>query len=240
MRSCSENRMAFASPFDWLWVLAPIVVGTFAIVFLLRGLWHFAHLRLHWGGAHVVSGLVFGIVALAAALIVLNTRTFARLNYEAPVAEIAVTALDPSQNMFRVAVRRLDGSDRTATCTLQGDEWELSARIQKWKAWANILGLNATYALDQIANKYASAERGNGKTINSCALDAPAPSLNAYLPRGLLAWLLENSYAEQRRFGSAVFMPLADGALYRVTMTQTGLNADAVNPIAKAAVRSRI
>ena len=54
------------------------------------------------------------------------------------------------------------------------------------------------------------------------------------------AWLAAHSYAEQRRFGSAVYMPLADGAIYRVVMTQSGLNAEAVNPIAENAVRRGI
>jgi hypothetical protein len=35
-------------------------------------------------------------------------------------------------------------------------------------------------------------------------------------------------------------MPLTDGAIYRVVMTQTGLNADAVNPIARDAVARQL
>jgi hypothetical protein len=57
---------------------------------------------------------------------------------------------------------------------------------------------------------------------------------------GLSNWLLARAFVEQRRFGSAVYMPLADGAIYRVTMTQSGLNAEAVNPIAQQAVMHRI
>jgi hypothetical protein len=123
---------------------------------------------------------------------------------------------------------------------IQGDEWEVSARVQKWKPWATLLGLNTTYMLDQISNKYFTASRANGRTITACDLTAPPPDVNRLVPRGLLEWLMAHSYAEQRPFGSAVYMPMTDGAIFRVTMTQSGLNAEAVNPIAQQAVRERI
>ena len=95
------------------------------------------------------------------------------------------------------------------------------------------MGLDSTYGLDQVANKYFNAARGNGRRITACDLGGPAPS---FLPHGFTDWLLTHAYAEQRRFGSAVYMPLVDGAIYRVTMTQSGLNTEAVNPIAQTAV----
>ncbi len=51
---------------------------------------------------------------------------------------------------------------------------------------------------------------------------------------------MDQAEASQRHFGSAVYMPLTDGAIYRVIMTQSGLNAAAVNPIARSAVARRI
>jgi len=62
----------------------------------------------------------------------------------------------------------------------------------------------------------------------------------AFLPRGFSSWLMNGAQAEQRRFGSAIYMPLTDGAIYRVVMTQSGLNAEAVNPIARDAVARRL
>ena len=106
--------------------------------------------------------------------------------------------------------------------------------MQKWKAWANVLGLDSTYDLDQIANKYASAARGQGKPITACSLTGPTP--DAGILDGLDAWLMAHAFVEQRRFGSAVYMPLTDGAIYRVLMTQSGLNVEPVNPIARDAV----
>jgi hypothetical protein len=40
---------------------------------------------------------------------------------------------------------------------------------------------------------------------------------------------------EDRRFGSANYMPLADGATYNVVMTQSGLNSEPANETARKA-----
>ena len=59
--------------------------------------------------------------------------------------------------------------------------------------------------------------------------------VNAYVPDKWLPWILENFYTEDRRFGSANYMPLADGAVYRIVITQSGFNAEPLNAIAKDA-----
>jgi hypothetical protein len=224
--------MSFSTPLAWYWVLAPLLVAALAGVLLLRALVHLAHGRLGHGGLHATGGLMLGLAALCAGLVVLNTQSFARLTKEREVAEVTVAGFDPSIDLYSVTVQRLDGTNQRIVCSLQGDEWIMSARVQKWRPWANILGLDSTYSLDQIANKYLSAARGNGKKITACDLSGPPDP--AFLS-GVSASLAAHSYAEERRFGSAVYMPLADGAIYRVLMTQTGLNAEPANPIAWSA-----
>jgi hypothetical protein len=44
---------------------------------------------------------------------------------------------------------------------------------------------------------------------------------------------------EDRFFGSASFMPMVDGAEYKVIATQFGFNAEPVNDIARSANRQR-
>jgi len=219
--------------------MAPLAVAVLASLLILRGLFHLGRARFVPAGVQAVGGLVLGLVALCLGLVVLNTQTYARLASERPVAEVTVAALHPALQQYRVTVRRLDGSGLVMDCRIQGDAWMMSAAVQKWRHWANVLGLDATYTLDQIANKYFSAARGNGRAITACDLEGPSPSVNAYAP-GLVDWLMNNTRAEQRRFGSAVYMPLTDGAIYRVIMTQSGLNAQSVNPIAQAAVARRL
>jgi hypothetical protein len=232
--------MSFTSPLDWYWVIAPLAVAVLAGLLILRGLFHLLRARLAPAGLLASGGVVLGLIALCLGLVVLNTQTYVRLSAERPVAEVTVAALHPAVQTYRVTVRRLDGSGITTTCRIQGDEWLMSAAVQKWRPWANILGLDSTYRLDQLANKYFSAARGNGRAITACDLTGPPPPAMTFMPRGLSDWLMNNAQAEQRRFGSAIYMPLTDGAIYRVIMTQAGLNAEAVNPIARDAVARRL
>lgn len=228
--------MSFTSPLAWYWVIAPLVVAVLALVLLVRAIVHVARGRIGHGGFHATTGLVLALAALCAGLLVLNTQVYARLTAERPVAEVTVAALHPALQTWRITVRRLDGTGLTRACDIQGDEWEMSAAVQTWKPWATVLGLDSTYTLDQLANKYFSAARGNGHVITACDLTGGAPGI---LP-GLSQWLLAHAQAGQRRFGSAVYMPLVDGAIYRVVMTQAGLNAVAVNPAARQAVAGRL
>ena len=225
--------------FGWYWLLLPAAVAVFGVLVFLRGFGHVFSGEAGRGVPRVIIGAPLAIVGLAFSLLGVNIQSFERLTYEAPVADISVKATDPAQSLYQVTITRLDGPQLTQTCTLQGDEWEMSARVQKWMPWANVLGLDTTYTLDQIGNKYFSAARASGKPITACDLKGPPPAVNQYVPQSWVFWIVSHSYTEDRLFGSAAYMPLADGATYRVIMTQAGMNAEPSNDAAKKANAAR-
>lgn len=229
----------FLQSVSWYWIAAPIMVMVIGVLILLRGFGHVFGGNRGKGTAHVAVGAPLSAIGFAIAVLALNTQTFARLSHENAVANVAVKTLDKAQNTWRITVQRLDVPNTIQTCDIQGDSWEMSARVQKWKPWANTLGLDTTYALDQITNRYFSAARGNGKPITACDLKGPAPAVDNYVPNSWLNWLVGESYTEQRHFGSAAYMPNADGAVYKVVMTQSGLNAEPVNAAANHANAAR-
>lgn len=221
------------------WIVIPALAALFGVGLLLAALVHYGRGRPARGTAHMVAGAPLAVVGLAAALLGLNTQTFARLTHEGEVADVWIMAIDRTKGLYHVRVTRLDGPKLSQDCILQGDEWDIGARVQKWKPWANLLGLDTTYVLDQVSNRYFTAERGNGKPITACNLKGPPPAENRWVPKAWLGWLVGHAYTEERRFGSAVFMPLADGAAYRVLITQSGLNAEPSNAIARRANAAR-
>jgi hypothetical protein len=229
----------FMSPLGWYWVVVPLIVAALGVFVLLRGFGHVMRGHHGKGAAHVMVGSPLALIGLAAGLIALNTQTFARLSHESDIATISVKSTDPAQNRYELTIQRLDVANVVQTCRVQGDEWEMSARVQKWRPWANVLGLDTTYTLDQVDNKYFSAERGDGKVITACDLKGPPPAVDSYVPQSWLFWLLDRSYTEHRRFGSAAYMPNADGAVYKVVMTQSGLNAEPANDAAERANAAR-
>ena len=68
--------------------------------------------------------------------------------------------------------------------------------------------------------------------ITSCDLKGPPPAVNSWVPKSWVFWIVSHAYVEDRHFGSGAYMPLADGAVYKVIMTQSGLNAEPANDAA--------
>lgn len=223
----------------WAWVVAPLAALASGVFLIFRGVRSMGRGRVVSGGRGVAAGLTTAGAACIAALVALNMQSYSRLTWEKPVAEIHVKQTDAAQKLYDVTLVRADGGAETH-CMLQGDEWILGGRVQKWKPWANTLGLNATYDLDQMANKYIDAMEANGKPITACDVSRPPNVILAKAPADFRAWLSSISLAEDRRFGSANYMPLADGASYRVIITQSGFNAEAANERAKSAVNARV
>jgi len=220
-------------------IVAPLVVAALGFIVFITGIGHAVHMRPGRATFGLGGGGVLTIAGLAAGLIGLNMQGYARLTYEVPLAEVTVHAVNPAEKIYTVSVLRLDGTNRAQYCTLQGDAWEIGGRFQKWKPWANIIGLNATYTLDQISNRYFAAADGNGQRITACDINGPAPKVDQYLPESWVTWLMSHMLVEDRFFGSASFMPLADGAKYKVIATQFGFNAEPANDAAAQANSQR-
>jgi hypothetical protein len=216
-----------------IWIYLPLAAALVGILVFFAGLGHIFRGRPGRGSAGLGAGGLVAIGGLALGLVGLNLQTYARLTYETPVALVSVKAVRPLEKTYAVTVKRLDGVNLTTTCMIQGDEWDISGRVQKWQPWANVLGLNMTYTVEQITNRYRFAAEGNGKLITACDLRGPAPKIDQYLPQGVIDWLVNHTMARQRQFGSANFMPLADGAEYRVIITQGGFNTEPVNAPAR-------
>jgi hypothetical protein len=208
---------------DLAWLAAPVAALLSGLFLIYRGARSMGRGRVMSGGRGMATGLAAVAAAFIAALVALNMQSYSRLTWEKPVAE--------------VRVMQTDASNIETKCVLQGDEWILGGRVQKWKPWANTLGMNATYELDQLANKYFDAREANGKPITACDISRPPNAILAKTPQAFRDWLMSVSQVEDRRFGSANYMPLADGAVYRVVITQSGFNAEAANAEARAAIR---
>jgi hypothetical protein len=119
---------------------------------------------------------------------------------------------------------------------LAGDEWQLDARVLKWKGWANLLGLDAQYRLERVSGRYRDIEqeRTGERTVYGLSENP-----------GVDLWVLSTQYPKWLPFvdavyGSATYLPMADGARYEVKMTQSGLMARPVNEAANAAAAKQL
>lgn len=165
-------------------------------------------------------------IGLAVA-VALNLRTYARLTYEQPVAELSFQARGP-QRWQATLVTVPDLAKQSFD--LAGDEWQLDARVLKWRGWANVLGLDARYRLERVSGRYEdiAQERSAPRTVYALG-EPPAFDL----------WSLARDYPDWLPFvdavyGSATYLPMADGAAYEVMLTQSGLIARPQNAAARA------
>jgi hypothetical protein len=191
--------------------------------------------RLFSKPVSAVGGVLSGgfVMALGAAigLAGLNVLTYQRLSYEQPVA--VVTLRQTAPQAFIASVRKADGEG--AEYDLLGDEWQMDARVLKWRPWANVIGLDAVYRLERLSGRYSSveAEKTAPRSVHALATTSP----------GLDIWAIAQKYGKyapvvDATYGSGTYVPMADGATYEVTMSQTGLLARPTNDAARAAVQN--
>ena len=131
----------------------------------------------------------------------------------------AVIEIEPVVRQRFVAHVTLADS-RSRSFELAGDELYVDARVLKWSAWANLLGLHTSYALDRIAGRYADleAERHAPRTVHSIVSGAPLDAFALRRKHEFLAPLVDASY------GSATFASVGDQpATLEVRVSTTGL-----------------
>jgi hypothetical protein len=185
--------------------------------------------------ARIIAGTgtgLLGLVLLGAAgllfVVTLNLHTYERLTHEEPVAELVFENRGPQR--YRVTLTQMPGG-QTQMLVLAGDEWQLDARVLKWRGWANVLGLDAQYRLERISGRYRDLEQERRDTRTVYGLSENP---------GVDLWTLSQKHPKwlpfvDATYGSATYMPMADGARYKVSITQSGLIARPANPAAETA-----
>lgn len=112
---------------------------------------------------------------------------------------------------------------------LQGDQWQLDVRLIKVSAWFD--GDLPAYKLDRISGRFLSLEQENQVTEN--AYDLLGSQFVDTWP-----WFANKKWLGfvQAKYGTATYMPMANGAIYQVRLFHDGLDAQPVNEQAKQAL----
>lgn len=213
------------------WLDVGVVLGALlALLLMANGVRHMRRRHRLRGTIHGLSGLVIGCLAAIAMLVGINLLTYARFTIEQPVATISFQQLGPQR--YDVTLARHDGD--IVHTTLAGDEWELDARIIKWNGFATVIGFKPLYRLQRLTGRYARIGDELSRPPTAIAL-ANDPGLNLWeLAHRESGWLPLVDAA----YGTATYLPMSDGAVYRVSMSVTGLVARPVNAAAKKAVEN--
>lgn len=204
------------------------VVG---LLLLVRGLARLRRLRVVSGCACGAGGCALVAAGLALAGVGLNLLTYQRLTAESPAATLEVTRSGPER--YHVLLER-PGGGIARQYPLTGDEWQLDARILRWRGPATLLGLDTRFRLERLSSRYQDAETAARQppSVHDLAAD-----------RGLDVWRAANGLRRwmplvDARYGSATYLPLADGARYSISVGRDGLIARPANTAAERAVEA--
>ncbi|MGH9561018.1 MAG: hypothetical protein ACRD3S_06145 [Terracidiphilus sp.] len=210
---------------------ALIVVFALAGILLLFAAVRRLRRRRVFGGLAAGSGaLILILLSAGAALIAANLLTYQRLSFEQPAGELQLTRT--GERAFNAALTYPSGEH--ADFALRGDEWQIDARVLKWHAFANLVGFDALYRLDRISGRYTRIEDERTQARSVYSLNPPQlidPWELAHRYHSWIPWI-------DALYGSATFLPMADGALYEIKVSQSGLVARPLNQAARDAVGS--
>jgi hypothetical protein len=208
-----------------------VVCGIFALIALLflramfRQLRRGRVLRASGSAAFCAASAALGT---AGVMLFVSYLGYQRLTAEQLVAVIEFSRSAPEEYTARLMI---DGQlDRLLP--LRGDEWQLDARVLTWKPPATILGLEPVYQLERLSGRYSSVdrERSEPRSVHSLAEERP-----------LDLWSLARNFPKftpgmDAFYGTATYLPLADGARFRITLSRDALIARPVNEPAREAI----
>ncbi len=161
-----------------------------------------------------LAGAVFLLLALAVGGIALALHNYLRIFDDVAVAQVSMKQVAPQQ--FQVTLAPAAGTPRTLE--LRGDQWEVDARVVRWKLPALLTGLPPMYQLERISGRYRdiAQERSAPRTVE--ALDEAAAfdlwALKHRFPR-LLSFV-------DADYGSGAYLPMVDGGRFTLLLNPRG------------------
>lgn len=203
--------------------LACILVLAMGISIVSRGNWFLGWIR-------GVLGLFFIALSILSGLAALDLRKYRQVLEDEPIATISFTLLQP--DLYRATLIMQD-FQTTYDYELKGDQWQVDAKILRWKGGMEQIVGKPGYRLDRISGRYLAVEEDRTNVPTEYAV-IPS-SFGVDLWRWAYDFRNQVSFVEAS-YGSATYMPMADGAIYELAMSFSGLEARPLNSTAKEAV----
>lgn len=200
-----------------------LLVLWFGLRTLVRGRWFLAWLRGTFGLSVIALALLAGALAY-------DISTYKERQSGVALATLHVGTAD--HDRYRIT---LDDGSGARSLLLDGELWGMDVQVLDWSGPANLIGLQPGYRLHELNARFLGIEQQNAAQYTEQSLTD-----NRF---GLDVWQLLQQVGGSLPFVSAnmarlSFIPLADGASYRVEWLPTGLQARPMNDEARQALRN--
>ncbi len=194
------------------------VLLTLSVLFIALGIKQFFRRKIITASIQSLSGLSLFLAGALLISFAANLYSYDRLTYEQDIAKLTFSRLDRQQ--FRAEIS-YQNQNKVDNYLINGDEWQLDARVIKWHGWAQLLGLNAQYRLERLSGRYSDIEEEQLKPRTIYSLKSGDE---------IDYWKLINNYKKwlpwiDAHYGSATYLPMKDQTTYIVSLTQSGLVA---------------
>ncbi|UVE19494.1 hypothetical protein NVV93_09025 [Pseudomonas sp. LS44] len=207
----------------WSVALLALLAVVVAARILFNRQWFLGWLRGTIGLAFLVMAGLVGVIA------------YDLMSYDAlPEGKPLVTVSFQADGPGRYTVNMLEGADERSV-TLEGDLWQLDVRMLQWKGLAALIGLQPGYRLEKLSGRFLAIEQQELAQRTQVAL-AQSPygiDLWRWLRLGQRDLFLFDPQAQR-----VTYLPIADGAVYAVALTPTGLLAQPLNQAAHQALKN--
>lgn len=204
----------------WATALLALLVLFIALRILFGGRWFLAWLR-------GTSGLVFLAAAVLVALVAYDLSRYQPLPANKPLLTLS---FHRTANVYQVDI--LEGGVQRSV-NLEGDLWQLDVRLLQWKGLAALIGLEPGYRLEKLNSRFLSIEQQSQARYTQAELTRSLYGID------LWRWLRLGQHdlfmfdAQARR---VTYLPMADQAVFNVSLTPTGLLAEPMNEAAHQAL----
>lgn len=205
----------------------PYLIIAFAVLFVLAGAWILLKQKWFLAWLKGMGGLLLIALAVYISLFAFNLMSYHALTSEASVATVSFRKVGSQE--FAATVSEPDG--KSESFSLKGDLWQLDARIVKWKGVFSLFGFKPGYRLDRIEGRYLTLEDERSKPHSVFEIHPQSIGFDIWKSAREGFSLLVDA-----RYGSATYLPMADGATYDVTLSNTGLLGRPLNDAARQAV----
>ena len=199
-----------------------------ALLLLYSMIRHLKRGRVMRAGGSFAGGVTSASLGGASALLAISYFGYGQLTAEQRIGLIEFSELNQGEYTARLM---LDGEiDRFYD--LNGDEWQLDARLVSWKPPATILGLEPIYQLERLSGRYSDIDRERTEPRTVHAL---------FEERVFDLWRVARQFpvlmpGVDAYYGTATYLPMADGARFEISISRDAIIARPINDIARQSV----
>ncbi|MDH3326595.1 MAG: cation/multidrug efflux pump [Gammaproteobacteria bacterium] len=117
---------------------------------------------------------------------------------------------------------------------IYGDQWQIDARVMKWNGVGAKLGLKPVYQFERLTGRYQDVkqEENERRSVYALSEEISLNSMWDYLNKyqTYIPWL-------DTQYGSATYMPMKNGAVFTINLSQNGLLARPRNFVASQSIK---